>query len=82
LRQRAQARARRRDHARDRRDFARLRRQRDGRAGGEIDNATAEYPNGDTVQVVEPWAPPSAWADTTPVGLNAILSDKFTETTE
>jgi hypothetical protein len=38
-------------------------------------NATAEYPNGDTVQVVEPWAPPSAWAGTTAEGLNRILNE-------
>jgi hypothetical protein len=43
--------------------------------GMPIGNATDEYPNGDTVQVVEPWTPPSAWADTTPDGLNAILTN-------
>jgi hypothetical protein len=40
-----------------------------------IGNSTKEYPNGDTVQVVEPWSPPSTWADTTTEGLNAILND-------
>lgn len=43
--------------------------------GEPIGNGTPEYPNGDTVQVVEPWSPPDAWADTTSVGLNAVLSD-------
>jgi hypothetical protein len=43
--------------------------------GEPIGNATAEYPSGDTVQVVEPWSPPSAWADTSAQTLNAILSD-------
>jgi AAA domain len=43
--------------------------------GQNIGNATADYPNGDTVQVVEPWAIPDAWADTTTKGLNAILDD-------
>jgi hypothetical protein len=43
--------------------------------GVPIGNATPEYPNGDTVQVVEPWSPPSAWADTSPDVLNAILSE-------
>jgi AAA domain len=43
--------------------------------GQNIGNATADYPDGDTVQVVEPWAIPDAWADTTTKGLNAILDD-------
>ena len=40
-----------------------------------IGNATAEYPSGDTVQVIEPWSPPSAWADTSAVTLNLILTE-------
>ena len=43
--------------------------------GQPIGNGTDEYPNGDTIQVVEPWAPPDAWRDTTSIGLNAILTD-------
>jgi hypothetical protein len=43
--------------------------------GVPIGNGTKDYPNGDTVQVVEPWSPPSTWADTTTEGLNAILND-------
>ena len=43
--------------------------------GQPIGNGTDEYPNGDTIQVVEPWAPPDAWKDTTTQGLNAILND-------
>jgi hypothetical protein len=43
--------------------------------GQPIGNATAEYPNGDTIQVVEPWSPPNAWTGTTSAGLNAILTD-------
>jgi hypothetical protein len=43
--------------------------------GQPIGNSTDEYPNGDTIQVVEPWAPPDAWKDTTTQGLNAILND-------
>jgi hypothetical protein len=43
--------------------------------GQPIGNATAEYPNGDTIQVVEPWSPPDAWAGTTSQGLNTILND-------
>jgi hypothetical protein len=27
----------------------------------QIGNATAEYPGGDTVHVVEPWSPPDVW---------------------
>ena len=38
-----------------------------------IGNKTDTYPNGDTVQVVEPWAPPDTWAGTSSEGLNAIL---------
>src|SRR5262249_50930881 len=43
--------------------------------GKNIGNATKEYPNGDTIQVAEPWSPPDAWKDTTAEGLNAILND-------
>ena len=43
--------------------------------GQPIGNSTDEYPNGDIIQVVEPWSPPDAWKDTTPIGLNAILTD-------
>jgi hypothetical protein len=43
--------------------------------GQPIGNATAEYPNGDTIQVVEPWKPPDAWGGTTSAGLNAVLND-------
>jgi hypothetical protein len=43
--------------------------------GVPIGNATPEYPNGDTIQVAEPWAPPSAWDGTTSATLNAILSE-------
>lgn len=31
--------------------------------GVPLNNKTAEYPAGDTIQVVEPWKPPDAWAD-------------------
>jgi hypothetical protein len=40
-----------------------------------LGNGTADYPNGDEVQTVEPWAPPDAWAGTSVPVLNAILSD-------
>jgi hypothetical protein len=43
--------------------------------GVPIGNGADEYPNGDTIQVVEPWSPPSAWGGTTSMGLNAILND-------
>jgi hypothetical protein len=43
--------------------------------GVPIGNGTKQYPDGDTIQVVEPWSPPSTWADTTSQGLNAILND-------
>jgi hypothetical protein len=43
--------------------------------GVPLDNATDLYPNGDEVQTVMPWTPPSAWAGTTSDGLNAILND-------
>jgi hypothetical protein len=43
--------------------------------GQSIDNGTDEYPNGDTVQVVEPWSPPDTWGDTTIEGLNRVLDE-------
>jgi hypothetical protein len=43
--------------------------------GVNIGNSTPEYPNGDTIQVAEPWAPPSAWDGTTGATLNAILTE-------
>jgi hypothetical protein len=38
-----------------------------------INNATDDYPNGDTIQVVAPWRPPETWADLDNGTLNAIL---------
>jgi hypothetical protein len=43
--------------------------------GVPIGNGTPEYPNGDTVQVIEPWAPPNTWEGVSPVSLNAVLDD-------
>src|SRR5262249_26023225 len=43
--------------------------------GQSIGNATTDYPNGDIIQVVEPWSPPDAWTGTTVDGLHAILDD-------
>lgn len=43
--------------------------------GVPIGNATDEYPNGDTVQTVEPWNPPDTWAGISPQTLNAALSE-------
>jgi hypothetical protein len=40
-----------------------------------IDNATERYPNGDSVQTVEPWSPPETWADTSIEVLNRVLDD-------
>jgi hypothetical protein len=40
----------------------------DGNPGG-------DYPNGDEVQTVEMWTPPSSWADTSTPVLNTILSE-------
>jgi hypothetical protein len=42
--------------------------------GVPIGNSTAEYPNGDTVQVVEPWSPPDIWADVNYDVINKILN--------
>jgi hypothetical protein len=39
-----------------------------------IGNGTKQYPNGDSVQVAEPWSPPSAWTGTSSESLNTILS--------
>jgi hypothetical protein len=44
-------------------------------AGVPIGNATEEYPNGDTIQVVEPWSPPDAWDGLSTDTLNAILTE-------
>jgi hypothetical protein len=43
--------------------------------GVAIGNATADYPNGDEVQTVEPWYPPDVWAGLTPVVIKAILTE-------
>ena len=43
--------------------------------GQNISNATSDYPNGDAVQVVEPWKPPERWEGTDSLGLNKILDD-------
>jgi hypothetical protein len=39
-----------------------------------IGNGTEQYPSGDEVQTVEPWAPPDTWAVSS-VTLNAVLTD-------
>jgi hypothetical protein len=41
--------------------------------GVDLGNGTPEYPNGDNVQVVEPWTPPDAWSGLSNHTLNAIL---------
>ena len=41
--------------------------------GVPIDNGTPEYPNGDVIQVVEPWTPPETWAGLSSEALNAAL---------
>jgi hypothetical protein len=38
-------------------------------------NGTAEYPNGDDIQTVEPWSPPETWANLSYVTLNAALTE-------
>jgi hypothetical protein len=43
--------------------------------GVPIGNGNKQYPNGDIIQVAEPWSPPDAWKDTTTEALNAILDD-------
>jgi hypothetical protein len=39
-----------------------------------IGNGTADYPNGDEVQTVEPWTPPDVWEGLSHTLLNDILS--------
>jgi len=41
--------------------------------GVPLGNGTKQYPNGDTVQVVEPWTPPDIWAGLRSDTLNTIL---------
>jgi hypothetical protein len=41
--------------------------------GVPIGNGTAQYPNGDTVQVIEPWAPANAWDNFPLETIDAIL---------
>jgi hypothetical protein len=41
--------------------------------GVPIGNGNDDYPNGDSVQVIEPWSPPDAWAGLSNATLNAIL---------
>jgi hypothetical protein len=41
--------------------------------GVPINNATPEYPTGDTIQVAEPWSPPDAWTNLSTATLNAML---------
>ena len=43
--------------------------------GVEIGNATELYPNGDTVQTVEPWEPPDVWENLSTPIINRILDD-------
>ena len=43
--------------------------------GVRLENGNAEYPNGDEVQTVEPWDPPTLWDGLTSAILNAILTD-------
>jgi hypothetical protein len=43
--------------------------------GVPIDNATTEYPAGDTIQVVVPWAPTSPWADISDETVKTVLDD-------
>jgi hypothetical protein len=42
--------------------------------GQAIGNGTKEYPNGDTIQVVEPWRPPELWVGLDSGLLNQILT--------
>jgi hypothetical protein len=42
--------------------------------GVPLGNATIQYPNGDTIQVIEPWSPPDTWAGLDVDLLNRILS--------
>jgi hypothetical protein len=41
--------------------------------GQPINNETPDYPNGDNIQVAEPWSPPATWAGLDNRTLNAIL---------
>jgi len=43
--------------------------------GVKLDNATALYPNGDEIQVAEPWTPKGVWADLGEDLLNQILNE-------
>jgi hypothetical protein len=43
--------------------------------GVKIGNGTAQYPNGDEVQTVEPWHPPKTWEGVSSHQLNAALTD-------
>ena len=38
-----------------------------------LDNATADYPDGDEVQALDRWEPPETWAGLRDEGLDAIL---------
>jgi hypothetical protein len=41
--------------------------------GVRLNNGTAMYPNGDEIQVVEPWMPPELWANVDSYTLNRVL---------
>jgi hypothetical protein len=43
--------------------------------GVRLGNGTDQYPNGDEVQTVEPWAPPNIWQAVTSLAQNAILEE-------
>jgi hypothetical protein len=43
--------------------------------GVSLDNGTADYPDGDYVQTIEPWTPPNAWEGLDPEALNATLEE-------
>jgi AAA domain-containing protein len=43
--------------------------------GVPLHNGTPKYPNGDTIQVAEPWTPPGLWADLDVELLNRILTE-------
>jgi hypothetical protein len=40
-----------------------------------IGNGTADYPNGDAIQVAKPWLPPDVWDGVDKTTINAILDD-------
>jgi hypothetical protein len=42
--------------------------------GQAIGNCTTLYPNGDTIQVVEPWTPPGPWSNMSTLAINDCLS--------